>query len=314
VIWSDQYYEHLDFNIRPIESIVNSGAFAGWDLDGDEEGPFGDIRLRQAVAYCLDRQAVVDEVYLNQIPPAITILPPDHPLMAPRLPDLVYDPQAGMALLDEIGWIEEDGNANTPRVAQGVTGVPDGTPLTFSYESTDMPLRVQAVAILAESLAQCGFGVNVEHMSSRDWLARGPEGRLFGRQFDLGQYAWGSSFGLPCQVYMGEDIPGDPGEVDIYGNLLYPNGWDGMNDSGYSSPQYDAACNQVLQTLPGEPNYVENAWQVQYILADDLPIIPLHTRFFLNATRPDFCNFTPASAYFSELWNLEKFAYGTACP
>ena len=314
VIWSDQYYEHLDFNLKPVDTIVNSGAFAGWDLDGDGVGPFGDIRLRQAVAYCLDRQAVVDEVYLGQVPPANTILPPDHPLMAPSLPDLTYDPQAGMALLNEIGWIDEDGNAHTPRIAQGVTGVPDGTPLTFSYESTTAPQRIQALAILAESLAQCGFGVNVAHWPTSEWLAGGSNSRLLGRQFDLGQYAWGSSFGIPCQVYMSNNIPGDPDEVDAYGNILYPNGWDGQNDSGYSSPQFDAACNLAIQTLPGEPGYVENTWEVQYILAHDLPIIPLYTRFLISATRADFCNFTPASAYYSELWNLEEFAYGTACP
>ena len=57
-----------------------------------------------------------------------------------------------------------------------------------------------------------------------------------------------------------------------------------------------------------------NRDELQHILADDLPIIPLYTRFLINAIRPDFCNFTPASAYFSELWNLEEFAYGTACP
>ena len=55
-------WEHADFNLRPWEDYLNSGLFSGWDTDGDGLGPFGDIRLRQAVAHCMDRQAVVDTV------------------------------------------------------------------------------------------------------------------------------------------------------------------------------------------------------------------------------------------------------------
>src|SRR4030065_1391785 len=33
-------WEHADFDIHPVESIVNSGVFAGWDQDGNGEGPF----------------------------------------------------------------------------------------------------------------------------------------------------------------------------------------------------------------------------------------------------------------------------------
>jgi peptide/nickel transport system substrate-binding protein len=314
VLWSNQIFEHADFNILPVSAIINRGAFAGWDLDRDGEGPFGDARLRRVVAYCLDRQAVVDTIYLGASVVMDSIIPPDHPLLAPNLPSIAYNPQAGIALLDEIGWIDHDGDPYTPRLAQDVTGVPDGTPLTFFYETTSANQRVQAVQILSESLTECGFGININHLPSGDWFADGPDGRLWGRQFDLGQFAWIVTFGTGCELYLSANIPGDPDLVDSSGTALFPHGWGGQNDTGYRSSQYDAACSQALGTLPGEPDYVENSWDFQYLLAEDLPIIPLYTRININATRPDLCNFVTASAQDSELWNLEAFNYGETCP
>jgi peptide/nickel transport system substrate-binding protein len=314
VVWNNQVWEHADLNILPSADIVNTGAFSGWDQDRDGEGPFGDARLRRAVAYCLDRQAVVDSVYFGANTVLNGILPPDHPLLAPNLPSFTYNPQAGMALLDEIGWIDADGNPSTPRLAQAVTGVPNGTPLTFFYETTNATQRVQAVQILAESLSECGFGVTVNHLPSSEWFAVSPDSRLWGRRFDLGQFAWMITFGTGCELYLSDNIPGDPEVNDQNGEPIFPEGWDGQNDSGYRNPRYDDACSQALETLPGEPGYVENSWDLQYILVEDLPIIPLYTRININATRPDFCNFVTASAQNSELWNLEAFDYGDTCP
>ena len=302
VLWSNQTWEHADFNIRPVDSIINSGAFAGWDQDRDGQGPFGDVRLRQAIALCMDRQAVNDAIYLGAAAIMDTLIPPDHPLIAPDLPVWPYDPSAGQALLDEIGWIDADGDPYTPRIAQNVTGVPNRTQLTFFYETTTAQQRQQALQILAETLTQCGIGVNVVHWPAGEWFADGPDGRLFGRQFDLGQFAWIITGGMSCDLYMSNRIPSDQ------------LGWGGQNETGYSNPDFDAACSRYYQTLPGETGYVENSWDVQYYLAWDLPTIPLYTRVNINATRSDFCHLIPASTINSEMWNLEAFNYGDTCP
>ncbi len=143
-------WEHLDFNIQPAESILNTGAFAGWDLDGDGKGPFGDVRLRQAIAMCLDRQKVVDTLFLGKSPVPDTYLPPNHPLFNAQATHWQYDPAAAAALLDDIGWIDMDGDPATPRLASSVTGVPDGTPLVMNYETTTSEVRQQVFQILAE--------------------------------------------------------------------------------------------------------------------------------------------------------------------
>jgi peptide/nickel transport system substrate-binding protein len=303
ILWSNLTWEHADFNIRPHPSIVNTGAFAGWDQDRDGQGPFGDVRLRRAVAACMDRQAVVDTLFYGAAELMNILISPDHPLLAPDLPHVTFDPALGQQLLDDIGWLDTDNNPATPRVARNVQGVPNGTPLSFYYETTTATLRQQATQILAESLWQCGIQANLNYYPASEWFADGPDGPLFGRRFDLGQFAWVViDSALSCDLYLSTNIPSDE------------YGWGGQNETGYQNPNYDAACNQYLQTLPGEPGYVEAAWEFQYYLANDLPVVPLYTRINLNATRPDFCFFTPANANDSEFWNLEAFDYGDACP
>jgi peptide/nickel transport system substrate-binding protein len=182
-------WEHADFNIRPLEGA----AFAGWDEDGDGLGPFGDVRLRQAVAMCMDRQAVVDTVTFGQSIVLNTYLPPEHPLYNPNATVWPFNRNAAGALLDEIGWLDSDGDPVSPRVASGVTGVPDGTLLEFAFETTTATIRQQATQVLAESMRYCGIKVNLAYYPASEWFADGPDGKLFGRSS-----TWASSPGLPC--------------------------------------------------------------------------------------------------------------------
>jgi peptide/nickel transport system substrate-binding protein len=51
------------------------------------------------------------------------------------------------------------------------------------------------VEIFTESLAECGIGLNRIFHSASDFYAQGPTGPLFGRTFDLAQYALGVDTG-----------------------------------------------------------------------------------------------------------------------
>jgi peptide/nickel transport system substrate-binding protein len=294
-------WEHADFDIRPFETIVNSGAFAGWDEDGDGMGPFGDVRLRQAVAMCMDRQAVVDTVLYGQSVVIDTYIPPNHPLFNAEVKHWPYDPVAAAALLDEIGWLDEDGDPATPRTAKGVTGVPDGTALSFTLETTTAAMRQQYTQILAQNLAGCGMAATLNYYSATQWFADGPEGKLFGRLFDIGAFTFSTGVQPACELYISSMIPSPE------------NGWSGQNETGYSNPAYDTACNTALQSLPGEEAYVTNHKEAQRIFGDELPVVPLFLRLKLAATRPDMCNFIMDPTANSEMWNIENFDYGPSC-
>jgi peptide/nickel transport system substrate-binding protein len=303
-------WEHADFNILPLEGSGFAGL--GSDLSGHTAGAFGDVRLRQAIAMCMDRQAAVDTVLFGQSVVIHTYLPPQHPLFNADAKQWPFDVAAASALLDEIGWVDDDGDPATPRVASGVAGVPDGTLLEFKYETTTATMRQQATQIMAESMAQCGIKVNLGYYPSSEWFADGPEGILFGRKTDLGQFAWLTGVEPPCDLYRGDMIAGDPAEVDENGKPVYPSGWGGQNQTGYSDPEFDAACNKAVQSLPGQPSYDEGHLEAQAIFAEDLPVVPLFLRLKLAITRPDMCGFIMDPTANSEMWNIEAFDYG-AC-
>jgi peptide/nickel transport system substrate-binding protein len=291
-------WEHADFNIRPVEGSASGDYFAAWDDDGDGLGPFGDVRLRQAILMCMDRQSVVDTVMFGQSQVLHTYLPPQHPLFNADAKQWAFDVAAGSALLEEIGWVDDDANPETPRVAQGVTGVPDGTLLEFAFETTNATQRQQATQVLAQSMAQCGIKANLNYYPASEWFADGPEGKLFGRRYDLGQFAWLTGVQPPCDLYITEQIP------------TAENGFGTQNNTGYSNPEYDTTCKAALQSLPGEAAYDENHLAAQDIWSNDLPGAPLYLRLKLAGTRPDFCNFIMDPTINSEMWNIEEFDYG----
>jgi peptide/nickel transport system substrate-binding protein len=305
-------WEHADFNIRPVPEIINGGEFSGWDLDGDGQGPFGDVRLRQAIAMCMDRQRVIDEVLLGQSPILDSYVPPGHPLYNPDAPHYDYDVTAASALLDEIGWIDTDGDG--VREAHNVTGVPDGTALRFKYETTTSITRQQGTQILAEGLARCGIQVALNYMDASEWYADGPEGELFGRRFDMGEFAsWITGANPLCEFYTTWNIPGPPEELDTQGNHLHALGWSGQNVTGYSHPEYDQVCQTAKGTLPGQPGYIENHLSAQEIFTHYLPAIPLYLRNWVTAARADMCGHIMDPTAGTDTWNIEEYDYGEGC-
>ena len=303
-------WEHVDFGIQ------NIAYDDGYQQGTDRPDFFSDVRTRQAFLMCMDRQSVVDTAQFGQSIVIDTYLPPQHPLFNKDAKHYDFDPEAANALFDEIGWKDDDNDPTTPRVAQGVAGVPDGTKLSVKYETTDASLRQQVTQILQQSMAQCGIDAQLNYYPADQWFADGPDGVLFGRRFDLGEFAWLTGVQPPCDLYKTDGVPGpqDGTWISIMhpddGPLPFPFGWGGQNEAGYSNPDYDTACNNALTALPGQPAYQENHLLAQKIFAEDLPVAPLFLRLKLAATRPDMCNFIMDPTANSEFWNIEEFDYG----
>ena len=281
--------------------IVPASYDNSFNVREDRPDFFGDERTRQAIAVCLDRQRVVDTVLfgLSQVPDSY--LPADHPLHNGNLQAYEFNPTRGNQILEQVGWIDQDNNPSTPRQALGVTNVPAQTPLVLNYITSSATQRHQVVEILTQSLAECGIGLNPIYYSAVDFYAQGPNGPLFGRNFDLAEYAIGvNSLEPQCGWFTTSQIPGEE------------NHWVGTNISGYQNPQFDSACEKALQSLSSDPEYAFHQ-EAQAIFASDLPSIPLYLRLKVAATRPDFCGFTLDPSSSSALADIETFDYGEAC-
>lgn len=284
-----------------ITHVSYDNGFNSTGNNPDRPDLFGDERTRQAIALCLDRQKVVDTVLfgLSQVPDSY--LPSDHPLHNGNLQTYEFNPAAGNKILKDVGWIDHDNNPSTLRQSLGVTNVPIGTPLVLDYYTSSATQRHQVVEIFTQSLAECGIGLNPIYSPAVDFYAQGPKGPLFGRQFDLAEYAIGvNSLEPQCAWFTTAQIPTEA------------NHWVGTNISGYKNPQFDAACEKALQSLSADPEYAFHQ-EAQAIFASDLPSIPLYLRLKVAATRPDFCGFTLDPSSSSALADIEVFDYGNGC-
>jgi len=267
----------------------------------DRQDIFSDAHTRQGIAYCLDRQSVVNNVLLGRTTVPITYLPVDHPLYDPNIEPIPFDPTAGMSLLEQAGWRDTDGDPATPLAAVTVKNVAAGTPLLLNYYTTSATQRRQVTDILTQSLAQCGIGVNAQYFSQNDLYSSGPTGPLFGRRFDLIEYAMGvNGIEPPCGWFTSAEIPSAS------------NAWIGTNIAGYKNEQYDAACRAAQLALPGEQTYIDSYRRTQIIFASELPAIPLYYRLRVAAARPDLCHFD-LDATANPLWNIEAIDVGEAC-
>ena len=294
-------WEHIDFGITPA-SYDDGYSVAS----GDRPDFFSDVRVRQAFTYCSDRQSIIQQVFFNQSVIANGYLPPDHPLYASDQTTYAYDPTKGEELLDQVGWRDTDNNPDTPRVSVGVPGIPDGTKLEVSYITTSASERQQVATILSNSLAQCGIKVDVSYLSADQLYAAGPSGVLFGRQFDLAEYAWDIGSEPPCFLYISSEIPS---AANNWGATRYG----GVNVSGYSNPAYDALCTAAQQSGLDVTTYAAKQKEAQQILANDVPGIPLFFQIKVAVARTDLCGMSMDVSSRSEFWNLEEFDIGSGC-
>jgi peptide/nickel transport system substrate-binding protein len=253
---------------------------------------FEDVRVRQAIALCIDRQSVANQVVGSSGRVLHSYLPPEHPLYAgDALTTWGYASTAGQTLLATAGWYDEDGNG--VREAHNIPGIPDGTPFQVTYHTTSDPLRVQTAQLIQTYLAECGIQVNLETLPQETLFAPGPEGVLFGRKFDLAQFSWRAISSPLCDLFLSDQIP-NAGQ------------WDKPNVTGFLDDAYDTACISALEALPGSGEYVAGHTEAQRIFSERLPALPLFQRLKVTLVHTSVIGLSLDPTQTSELWNIEQ--------
>jgi peptide/nickel transport system substrate-binding protein len=306
VIGMDTRWEHLDFNIKPASYDNGYNPYAG-----DRPDFFGDKRVRQAFAYCLNREETTRSIFNSLAEASNSYLPTNFPLYDASIKIPAYEPGMGIQLLDEVGWKDADNDPATARVARGVKGVPDGTAFSVKYITTTAELRKTFAQAMADSLSQCGIQVELIFLTKDEMYASGPEGTLFGRLYDLAEFAWGPYWEPfhrepPCFLYATSEIPTDANHWlgEFHG---------GVNITGYSNPDYDAACMAAQNAGLDSNAYQENEALTLTMLAEDIPSIPLFHFIKVAGSRPDLCGLMMDTSSRSDLANLETLDYGEGC-
>lgn len=293
-------WEGLNFGIKPnsYDAVFNPSL--------DRPNYFGDVRTRQAIAQCIDRDAIVTKLVfsLGEVPDSF--LTTDHPFHVGGLTTYTYDPEKGKQLLEEIGWKDKDGDPTTPRVAKGVESVYDGTPFEITYTGTNTPLHQQVASRVQSDLQACGIKVKSDLKSVGEVYAAGPEGIVFGRNFDMAEFGWTTGKQPPCFLYASSEIPSAA-------NDWLGSKYGGLNITGFSNEAYDQACALEYSSGLDQVSITAANAEAMKILADEIPVLPLFYHIKVMVSRPDLCGLSLDVSARSGLKDVESLKTGAEC-
>jgi peptide/nickel transport system substrate-binding protein len=279
--------ERIDFNLSPASPSPSPFLLA-------------DVRTRQAIAACIDREGLAEEASLGFSIVEESYLPSAHP-------DYFVDPEGtnlsaseAMDLLELVGWHDEDGDPSTPRVAKAIPGVIDGTALALNFLTTDDEMHQLIAERLIEDLSQCGVQLEVEFGDPEELFTPWPNGPIFGGRFDLVGWAWPVFTSPPCEMFAGFETPS--------ADYVF-----GINASGYKNADYDRSCQRILLGPRLGEDYTNAVQETQKLLQSDVPFIPLFMRPRVIAFGSEMCGVELDPTTFSALWNIEEFDRGEDC-
>jgi peptide/nickel transport system substrate-binding protein len=242
--------------------------------------PLGDVRVRRAIAYAIDRRKLVDDLTYGSASPADQDLPPFLWAHAKDVATYPPDPAKAKALLAQAGW--------TP----GSDGVmqKDGKRLALSMVyNVSNTTRARAVVEVQSMLRAIGIDVEIKsYLGQVLFATRGQGGVLQNGRFDLAWTGWLAGL--------------DPDQSSIFLSTAQPP--NGNNESHYVNPAMDAAEHDAL-THFDRPTRIAAYKRIEDLIAHDVPTIPVWWPRQIQPVNPDFINFAPNPVTAS--WNAYRW-------
>lgn len=234
-------------------------AYLGFNL---RDPVLKNVRVRQAIAYALDRGPMIEYLWRGEAQTARSILPMQSWAYNGDVPEYSHDPDKARQLLDEAGYPAVDG------VRFHIT----------MKTSTDANTRLM-VAVMQQQLRTVGIALDIRSFE-------------FATFFSDVQHGAFQMYGLR---WIGGNEDPDIFEYAFHSSKIPPNG---ANRDYYSNPKVDALIDEARRQVDPKlrkPLYAK----VQSILAEDLPYINLwyldnvlvHTNRVRNVTMNPAGNF-----------------------
>jgi peptide/nickel transport system substrate-binding protein len=204
-----------------------------------QKEPLSSKEFRQALAYAIDRQALVQVVFRgNAVAGSPGMMPPTSVWYNPDTPQYKYDPDRAIQLIEGLGYSLEDSHF-----------VKDGQPLKFSLiAAADYKDLGQ---FITQQLEQVGIDIDFQTLEGKT-----VDARVGAWDFDLSIYGHGGIFdpSILQRTTLGE----------------------GFNSARYSA---DAELTQLLQAQLTEMDTAKRkdmVFQIQELYAEDLPALTLY--------------------------------------
>ncbi len=318
IIYLSDHVQNSGFSLETVQSTEIEMLAIGitpyayddyyYPYGGDRPDIFGDTRTRQAIAYCMDRDTISNKLLGGVVEIANSLLGVRNPLLeGVTLTPYSYDPALGISLLEQVGWRDLDHNPDTPLIASGVNNVPQGTAFEIELLISESPLRREIASEISAGFANCGIKANILQVPAGELYQPGPDGPIFGRQFDLALLSWQTGGRFDCRLFTTGEIPTDA-------NFWVGEKTGGANYYGFSNISYDENCALSAQGGMDATASIQAERNALQMLNNELPFIPvyLHPLSFLKSK--DVCGFNENIDQKEEfLMDIENLYTGATC-
>lgn len=267
--------------IPDVKVVLDKSPQALWMLMNNSRAPLNDVNVRRAIAYAVDKEALVTKFTGG----SATIAWSDQPSYSwaydPHVTQYPHEVAKAKALLTQAGW------------APGSDGImrKNGKPLTLqiAYNSENATRRLAAVE-LQSNLRDAGIDVQVKSYPGNLFFGTyGQGGILSTAKYDLAVSGWVAGI--------------DPDDHSLYSCNQFPPA--GTNYTHYCSKEMDADQTAALSSYDEGPRKAAYA-KIQELIARDQPTDYLWFASFPQAINPAFQGFAPNPI--NEAWNAWQWS------
>ncbi|MEO6914010.1 MAG: peptide ABC transporter substrate-binding protein [Candidatus Baltobacteraceae bacterium] len=277
---SEASYDQLK-NISAIRTVVSDQNSYRGMLFNTESPLVSDVRVRQAIAYAIDKKSIVNKVTYGAIQAATEDLPSFMWAYNPKVQTYEYAPQKSRALLAQAGWkpgpdgiLQKNGRQMELRFVLRQGAVAD----------TEMSIIIQS------QLREVGIATSIKTFLGSMLFLNGRTGILAGGHYDIDLSGFASGI--------------DPdNSAQFICSARPPNGY---NWSRYCNAEMDAAQRQALGSYDRTVRRAAYA-RVESLLARDVPQIFMYWAPEIDAVNPDLRGFTGGP--FEPDWNVSEWSW-----
>lgn len=269
--------EALHMNYNRYKYLASGYTYLGFNL---KRPLFSDLKVRQAIAYAIDRQELLDGVLLGLGEVIASPYKPGTRWVNESISPRPYNPEKASQLLAEAGWRDSDGDGILDK---------NGKPLSFTILTNNGNSSRSATAtIIQHRLRPLGIDVKIRLV---EWSAF-IKNFINKRDFDAVILGWSLGF--------------DPDQYSIWHSSQ--TGERQFNFLTYNNPKVDAALDAGRTTFDMDERK-HHYDQFQEELYRDVPIVFLYAGYALPVVHKRVQAIDPAPVgigHNSEFWYVPK--------
>ncbi len=296
---ADVMWNNTEADIPDLEKMTNVKLFSAPQAGGerlilnltqnadpsDNKTPhpiLGDLKVRQAIAYGIDKKTIIDKLLNGKALPGTSELNVD-PYNCTNVQPWPYDAAKAKQLLDDAGW----------KVGSDGIRTKNGQRLSLKYQTTTgNKLREDSQVLIVENMKAIGVEFKIENQPSSvligSWAAGSP--RKHGN-FDIIMYTTNASIDPASQMYNYFDSKSIPS----------PENQGGINYSRWNDPQTD----QLIEKAGSIPDWAQRKdlyCQAAQRITEGASHIYLYQRFNLHSFNTRVQGWIP-TPWLGPLWN-----------